>query len=89
MKTLDDGTVVPNFKTRYLTEDFPHGLAVMRGIAEICGVETPTMDKVLLWGQPLCGLEYLVDGKIQGKDVVKSGCPQRWGIKTVEELIAA
>lgn len=23
----------------------------MRGIAEICGVSTPTMDKVLLWGQ--------------------------------------
>eukprot|EP00049_Salpingoeca_infusionum_P005690 m.95314 g.95314 ORF g.95314 m.95314 type:complete len:407 (+) comp13055_c0_seq3:200-1420(+) len=85
--TQDDGKVVPNFKTRYLTEDLPHGLAVLRGVAEICGIETPTMDKVLLWAQPLCGLEYLVDGKIQGKDIATSGCPQRYGITTVAQLI--
>jgi len=39
--------------------------------------------------KPLVDLEYLVDGKIQGKDVAKSGCPQRWGITTIEELISA
>ena len=84
MKTREDGKLEPNFTTRYLTEDLPHGLAVLRGICEICGVPSPTMDKVLLWAQPLCGLEYLVDGKIQGKDVAKSGCPQRFGITTPE-----
>ena len=59
----------------------------MRGIAEICGVATPFMDRVLLWGQPLINKEYLVDGKIQGKDIVNSGCPQRFGITTPDQLI--
>eukprot|EP01147_Barroeca_monosierra_P003913 gene3912-6393_t len=73
---LDDGTFMPNFKMRYLTEDLPHGLAVLRGVAELCGVATPMMDAVLLWGQEKIGHEYLVDGKIRGKDVAHSGCPQ-------------
>lgn len=87
----------------YLTEDLPHGLAVLRGIAEICGVETPTMDKVsarrqqlqsnlchqvLTWAQDKIGESYLVDGKIQGKDVAKSGCPQRFGITNIPELMS-
>eukprot|EP00043_Microstomoeca_roanoka_P021353 m.255133 g.255133 ORF g.255133 m.255133 type:complete len:405 (-) comp19135_c0_seq1:258-1472(-) len=87
VKQRPDGKVEPNFQTRYLTEDLPHGLAVLRGIAEICGVPTPTMDKVLLWAQPLIDQEYLVDGKIQGKDVAHSGCPQRFGITTPEALV--
>eukprot|EP00043_Microstomoeca_roanoka_P012280 m.118361 g.118361 ORF g.118361 m.118361 type:complete len:420 (+) comp15447_c0_seq2:292-1551(+) len=84
---LEDGTFMPNFNTRYLTEDLPHGLAVLRGIAEICRVESPMMDTVLTWAQKKIGHEYLVDGKIQGKDVAHSGCPQRFGIETVHDLV--
>ncbi|EDQ92825.1 uncharacterized protein MONBRDRAFT_30783 [Monosiga brevicollis MX1] len=84
---VEGGKFVPNFRTRYLTEDLPHGLAVLRGVAEICGVETPMMDKVLLWAQPKIEKEYLVDGKIQGKDIAQSGCPQRFGITTPEQLV--
>jgi hypothetical protein len=76
----------PNFHFRYLTEDLPHGLAVMRGIAEILQVSTPFFDKVLSWGQDKINHEYLVNGKIQGKDIFHSGCPQRFGIHTVEDL---
>ena len=112
------------------TQDLPHGLAVLRGIAEICDVDAPMMDTVLTWAQVrmrvhMCcmvcvcvlklngeqrqivdtphsftaslpvlpvlafgdvtvvqekvGHEYLVDGKIQGKDVAHSGCPQVQG----------
>jgi len=45
------------------------------------------MDKVLLWAQPKIEKEYLVDGRIQGKDIAKSGCPQRFGITTPEQLV--
>lgn len=72
----------------FLLKDLPHGLCVLRGVAEVCGVETPTMDKVILWGQALIGKEYLVDGKIQGKDVANSGCPQRFGLTTPAQVIA-
>ena len=46
MKATKDGTFVPNFSDRYLTEDLPYGIVVLKGIALVVGVETPTMDKV-------------------------------------------
>jgi len=48
---------------------------VLRNIGELCGVATPMMDEVLTWTQAKIDHEYLVDGKIQGKDVAHSGCP--------------
>ena len=41
-----DGKYVPNFQYRYLLEDIPFGLLVMRGVAALAEVQTPTMDKV-------------------------------------------
>ncbi len=46
MEKTDNGKFVPNFKYRYLMEDIPFGLVVMRGVASIAGVATPNMDKV-------------------------------------------
>lgn len=87
MITREDGLLEPNFNTRYLTEDLPHGLAVLRGIAELVGVETPTMVKVLEWEQEKIGKKYIVDGKIAGPDIAKSGCPQRYGITDPKGLL--
>ena len=49
VKTTEDGKFVPDFTHRYMTEDVPYGLVVIRGIAEIVGVKTPNIDKVLTW----------------------------------------
>lgn len=86
-KPAEGGGVMPNFHMRYYTEDLPHGLAVIRGIGEVVGVSTPTVDKVLLWAQQHSDQEYLVDGHIKGKDVAHSGCPQRFGRTNPESLI--
>merc|ERR1712188_24676 len=86
METTEDGKFTPSYKTRYMTEDLPHGICVLRGFAEIVGVATPWMDRVINFCQDKTGLEYLKDGKIQGKDIVKSGVPQRWGLHTLEDL---
>ncbi len=48
MKETADNLFVPDFAHRYLTEDVPYGLVVIRGVAEIVQVDTPTIDKVLL-----------------------------------------
>ena len=46
MNETEDGKFVPNFKFRYLWEDIPFGMAVIKGIATIAGVQTPNIDKV-------------------------------------------
>ena len=39
------GKLVPNFQARYLVEDIPYGLVAIRGVGELLGVPTPTIDK--------------------------------------------
>ena len=87
VKKSDDGKYLPDFTYRYMTEDIPYGLVVIRGIAEIVGVETPNIDKVLLWSQEKMGKEYLVNSKIQGKDVEKSRAPQRYKFTSLESIL--
>nr|CAJ43559.1 alanopine dehydrogenase [Sipunculus nudus] len=83
----EDESVVPNFKYRYLTEDLPFGLAVVRGVAEIMKISTPNIDKVLLWGQEKIGKEYLVQGKLNGKDVCETRAPQAYGLTTLDAVL--
>lgn len=72
MKNVGEG-FVPDFGSRYFTEDFPFGLLIVKSIAEILSVRTPNIDKVLSWGQELLGKEYVRDGKFQGKDLPGTG----------------
>lgn len=41
---------VPDFESRYFTEDFPYGLSLIVRLAKEHGVATPTLSKVLEWG---------------------------------------
>ncbi|XP_022800209.1 uncharacterized protein LOC111338068 isoform X3 [Stylophora pistillata] len=82
-----DGKLRPDFTCRYLTEDVPYGLVVIRGIAEIVGLHTPNIDNLLRWCQQKMGKEYLVNSKVQGKDVASSGAPQRYGLTTLESIM--
>lgn len=87
MIRLEDGTYVPDFNHRYLAEDVPYGLVVIRGITEIAGVATPHLDKVLTWCQEKLGQEYLVDGRLAGRDLDATRCPQKYGVTTLSELL--
>ena len=88
VKTTEDGKFVPDFTHRYMTEDVPYGLVVFRGIAQIVGVQTPNIDKVLKWCQEKMGKEYLVNSKLQGKDVASSRAPQRYGFTSLESILS-
>lgn len=48
--TLEVPQWVPDFESRYFTEDFPYGLALIVRLAQEHGIETPTLSKVLEWG---------------------------------------
>ena len=87
VKTTEDSKFMPDFTCCYMTEDVPYGLVVIRGIAEIIGRETPNIDKVLTWCQEKMGKEYLVNSKLQGKDVSSSRAPQRYGFTTLESIL--
>jgi hypothetical protein len=72
-------------KHRYFQDDIPYGLCVFRYLADLVDVPTPEMDSLILWGQEIMQKEYLVDGKLNGKDV--KDIPL-WGY-TLEDLVAA
>lgn len=49
MKQVEDGWI-PDFESRYFTEDFPYGLKYIWKLAHENGIECPNIDKVYKWG---------------------------------------
>ena len=89
IETPEGKKYLPNFKYRYFSEDIPCGLIVTRGIAELAGVPTPHMDDVIMWCEEVMGKEYLVDGKVAGKDVATSRSPQHYGFTDLDTFMKA
>ncbi|MBE6261739.1 MAG: dehydrogenase [Prevotella sp.] len=44
------GGYVPDFQSRYFTEDFPYGLAIVYRLTHEKGVPSPTIDRIYEWG---------------------------------------
>lgn len=86
MKEADDGKFVPDFDYRYLSEDIPYGVAVIKGIAELAGVETPIIDEIMQWCQGKLNKEYIVGNKLNGANLNETRSPQRFGFKSVDDL---
>lgn len=78
---------MPDFECRFLIEDVPMGMAVVKGIAEILEVPTPTCDMIIEWAQDKLKKQYLVDGKLAGSDVNQTRAPQRFGFSTLDEIL--
>lgn len=85
----EDKKFLPDLNHRYLAEDCPTGLCFSKGLAELCDISTPTIDKVISWAQQSLGKEWLGDGKMQGKNVSETRAPQGVGIKTIDEFVIA
>lgn len=49
MKAVEGG-FVPDFHSRYFTEDFPYGLAFVHRLAHEKGIPSPTIDMIYDWG---------------------------------------
>jgi hypothetical protein len=79
-------TFAVDYTARYLAEDVPYGLVVLRGIAELAGVATPTIDEVITWAQAHLKQRYLVNGTLSGPDLSKTRAPQIYGILDFESL---
>lgn len=87
MISIDGGFRI-DWRSRYFLADFPYGLAIIKAIAVLCGMDTPSIDTVLMWYADAVGAEYyLPDGSFAGKDLCKTGIPQNYGIDSVKKLI--
>lgn len=67
-----DGSFIPDYSNRYFTEDIPFGMLITKSYAIRLGVETPAIDRIILWAQGKMGREYLTGGKLEGKDIGES-----------------
>lgn len=52
MKQTENG-FVPDFESRYFTEDFPYGLQIVKNLAQKHHITTPVIDRVLMWGNKM------------------------------------
>ena len=49
------GGWIPDFNSRYFTEDFPYGLKYIWQLAKENNISTPTIDMVYSWGLSVIG----------------------------------
>lgn len=80
---------MPNWGYRYLSEDIPMGLMIPKGFADLLGIDTPTIDKLLRWVESVTGNKYMDEkGKLlEGGDVAKTRAPQAYGYKSVDDVL--
>lgn len=81
-----DGYVM-KVDSRMFMEDFPWGLAIIKGFCELLSVRAPYIDRVLIWFSRYMGLDYYLDGNFCGKDLISTGIPQNYGYDTVEKIM--
>eukprot|EP00756_Hemistasia_phaeocysticola_P007007 Hpha_TRINITY_DN14086_c0_g1::TRINITY_DN14086_c0_g1_i1::g.43990::m.43990 len=86
MEKLPNGKFLPGFKARYLSEDIPCNLCALKGVAELTGTPTPEVDKILMWAQGVLGKEYMVRGRMCGRDLGQTFAPQRFGYTTLHSI---
>ena len=48
-----EGGFIPDFHSRYFTEDFPYGLAFVHRLTHEKGIPSPTIDKIYEWGMKM------------------------------------
>ena len=49
MKPVANG-FIPDFQSRYFTEDFPYGLAIVRRLMQEHQIPAPTIERIYQWG---------------------------------------
>lgn len=72
MLKATDGSFIPDYSNRCFTEDIPFGMLITKSYAIRLGIETPAIDRIILWAQGRMGKEYLTGGILTGKDIGES-----------------
>jgi len=78
-KKVGDGMVIPDVTHKFFTTDLPYGLCIYKDLALTLGVETPMIDTLIYWNQKMVSKEFMVDGKLCGKDIGEAVIPSKFG----------
>lgn len=78
---------VPDFESRYFTEDITYGLVIVKAIAELCKISTPQIDSVLTWAQKNMNKEYLTSTGLDGADTNELPLPSRYMMHSINDLM--
>jgi len=78
---------LPDYQSRYLTEDVPFGLLVTKSIAQLAEVDIPVIDEVISVTCRWMGKEYVKKGFLEGKDLKDARIPQNYGINNLKDII--
>lgn len=82
----DEQGFMPDFDSRFYTEDIPFGVCILKGLALIANIETPTIDAILDWYYRMTGKEYFLPDGSFGKDINETAVHQLFGITTAEQI---
>ena len=83
------GGYIPDFQSRYLTEDVPFGLLFSKAVAAMAGCPTPSMDEVIRAAGRWTEKGYLDEqGNPAGPDIKEARIPQRYGIHDPGKLVS-
>ncbi len=86
VRQVDRGCV-PDPTIRLCTDDIPYGLCILKSYAELLEIDTPWIDIIVEWHQQLMEKEYIVNGRLTGRNASECGTPQTYGVATLEEAI--
>lgn len=69
------GKWIPDFTTRYFTEDFPFGLCLLENYCKICGVNAVMMQKIIAWVKSFISIDYTC-----------LPLPENYGLKSIDDI---
>lgn len=87
MRRNEDGLFVPNWDDRMFTEDFPFGVAIIRDIARMTGVNVPVVDTLLEFYRRNTGIELCTPDGLPGKDCKMGALPSNYGLCSKDEFV--
>ena len=70
--------VVPIINHKFFVTDLPFGLILFKDLALSLNVNTPIIDDIIEWNQNLIKKEYIVNGKLIGKDIDDAIVPSKF-----------
>lgn len=82
-----EGGYDADLRHRYWREDIPD-LVLVKGIANIMKIDTPTIDKILLWAQNVMKKQFINEkGILSGTHVRETFAPQRFGYENLDHML--